>query len=49
MVALPISSDGGPRDGMSLTMIGVSLVLGAVAGTLGFGALRLVMPGTVAV
>jgi hypothetical protein len=41
MVALPISS-GGPRNGLSLTMIGASLALGAVAGALGFGALRLV-------
>jgi hypothetical protein len=42
MVALPISSGGGPRNGLSLSMIGVSLVLGAIAGALGFGALRLV-------
>lgn len=42
MVALPISSGGGPRNSLSLTMIGVSLVLGAVAGALGFGVLRLI-------
>jgi hypothetical protein len=41
MAALPISS-GGPRNGLSLTMISVSLVLGALAGALGFGAMRLV-------
>jgi hypothetical protein len=42
MVALPISLGGGPHNSLSLTMIGVSLVLGAVAGALGFGALRLI-------
>jgi|JRHI01.1.fsa_nt_gi hypothetical protein len=42
MVALPISSGGGPRNSLSLATIAVSLALGAVAGALGFGALRLV-------
>jgi hypothetical protein len=42
MVALPITSGGGPRNSLSLTMIGVSLVLGAIAGALGFVASRLV-------
>jgi hypothetical protein len=41
MVALPISAGGGPRNSLSLTMICVSLVLGAIAGALGFGTLRL--------
>jgi hypothetical protein len=41
MAALPISS-GGPRNGLSLTIICVSLALGAVAGALGFGVMRLV-------
>jgi hypothetical protein len=41
MAALPISV-GSPRNGLSLSMIGVSLLLGAIAGTLGFGAMRLV-------
>ena len=41
MAALPISV-AGPRNSLSLTMIGVSLVLGAIAGTLGFGTMRLV-------
>jgi len=40
MVALPITSGGGPRNSLGLSMIGVSLVLGAIAGALGFGALR---------
>jgi hypothetical protein len=41
MVALPIPS-GGPRNGLSLAMISMSVALGALAGALGFGALRLV-------